>query len=649
MTAGRHSRNYVGSLYLTWESIRLNTLVDRFPSSWKARLRERLGPKSTAAALGRWAEAVSKLTDSERGGIRPDASDSDICQQADVTARDFRRRLRMLERLLRVGPSFSWLRDRFGLRAVPLMLAGFCKNLLDRRGMLDVWRWRKPSERGGALARMACPRFWRKVYRKLHARTIGAVEIDIGMVRRTAGLYCSDDQVKRSAARSAGNVAALQSVVAVNDMGQAYTLAELAAKGVANQEIRRHELLTRIAGFELIAKDCGHIAYMVTVTCPSRFHKATTRGDRVVDNPRYAHLTPRDGQEYLSEQWKLCRTRGRALKRGEISKQWYGFRIAEPQHDGTPHWHLLLFFPPALECKLQDLFLLCFLENDSPEERGAVDYRVDFEKIDWARGSAVGYVIKYVSKNIDGNGVGVDLEGKPAIESSRRVKAWSQQWGIRQFQQIGGAPVGVWRELRRVHPENVPDHAPAALRGAIEAMNPQPEQGEQLELLDGTLQANAWAKYNGAQGGVGTCRKALRIKLIKEKNAAKTRYGEASPDRTVGVWSAGVELFVPAHMAHLKHAAPMERLQVLEVESERAQWLMGGVHKGAAQAIAAGVFKRSREAASTRIHVNNCTGPRDWNAPPPSMFAPVRRRQQKLRRFGWHETAPGGSPAIQKE
>ena len=638
MTAGRHSRNYAGGVWMTQERIKINTQVARFPVSWRERLRERIGAMCTWEALGRWSEAVSKLCDSERGGLRPDASDSEICQQADVTARDFGRRLRMLERLLRVGPSFAWMRERYGLRAVPLMLAGFCKTLLDRRGMLDVWRWRKPSERAGALARMACPRFWRKVYRKLHARTVGAVEIDIGMVRRTAGLYCSDDQVKRSAARGVSNAAVLESVIAVNDMGQAYALAELAAKGVANQEIRRHELLTRIAGFELIAKDCGHIAYMVTVTCPSRFHKATTRGGRVVDNPRYAHLTPRDGQEYLSDQWKLCRTRGRAQKRGEISKQWYGFRIAEPQHDGTPHWHLLLFFPPALECKLESLFLQCFLENDSPEERGAVDYRVDFEKIDWARGSAVGYVIKYVSKNIDGNGVGIDLEGKPAIESSRRVKAWSQQWNIRQFQQIGGAPVGVWRELRRVHPENVPDHAPEALRRAIVAMNPQPQQGEQLELLDGTLQANAWAKYNGAQGGVGTCRRAMRIKLIKEVTGTKTRYGEQAPDRTVGVWSEGVELFVPAHMAHMKHAAPLERSAVLEVESERAQWLMGGTNKAAAIAVAAEVFKRSAAGASTRIHVNNCTGPRDWNAPPPSMFAPVRRRMHKLRRFGWHET-----------
>ena len=71
--------------------------------------------------------------------------------------------------------------------------------------------------------------------------------------------------------------------------------------------------------------------------------------------------------------------------------------------------------------------------------------------IDDAHGSYQPSTGEAISKNIDG--FALDGEGRrnreDLKEMSLRVSAWKSRWAIRQFSAIGGAPVTVYRELRR--------------------------------------------------------------------------------------------------------------------------------------------------------------------------------------------------------
>ncbi|KGK68060.1 replication endonuclease, partial [Vibrio vulnificus] len=142
--------------------------------------------------------------------------------------------------------------------------------------------------------------------------------------------------------------------------------------------------------------------------------------------------------------WKLMRS---TLNR--LGVRFYGFRVAEPQHDGTPHWHLLLFVEP----KHYDLMVQTMRDyamREDREEKGATEHRFTEVKIDPAKGSATGYIAKYISKNIEGSDLDGGVYGEDPKDAAARVDAWASCWGIRQFQQLGGCSVTVWRELRRL-------------------------------------------------------------------------------------------------------------------------------------------------------------------------------------------------------
>jgi hypothetical protein len=399
----------------------------------------------------------------------------------------------------------------------------------------------------GLVARMACERWWTRALRRGLLRTMEAHAIRLGFVHRRAALYASHEAVARRGAQRRRNARALDAMVAVNETGQEFTLSELARGNVSNPAIRRAELMTRIRGFEEFAQARGDAALFITATCPSRMHARHASSGQ--ENEKYDGTTPRQAQEYLTRTWAKTRA---ALKRAGV---WvYGFRIVEPHHDGTPHWHLLLFMRPDYAAGALKVMGGYFSETDSAElsSEAARTARFAHTAIDWTRGSAAGYVAKYVAKNIDGHSVGVDFEavgagadgagGGASADASAtvaRVDAWASTWGIRQFQQVGGPGVTIWRELRR-------------LRG--------PQQLPLFDDLRTAADVGLWRDYTRRMGGIETMRRDRTLNLWRVDLGAVNRYGEDAPAAVEGV-------------AHFCEEVMRTRFQRWEIST-------GGTHDG---------------------------------------------------------------------
>ncbi|WP_374557963.1 replication endonuclease [Aquitalea pelogenes] len=421
----------------------------------------------------------------------------------------------------------------------------------------------------GIARRAACSLWWRRNLRRVNGRRVEALSISLGLVQRHRALYCSHDSVQRRQMQKRRNRALLEALTAINELGESFTLADVADMGMANPAIRRAELMVRIAGFEHIAVGLGYAGEFITLTAPSRFHPFRAKSGS--KNPNYdGHSTPRDAAQYLGGVWGRIMA---ALDRAEI--RIFGFRVAEPHHDGTPHYHGLFFMHPdhvagfrrivaryaVRECREElgldyvqtktEAHALARLRRQAGQAgtltdiastiqteagfwtkpgRGVwqqVSARVHFKAIDWSRGTAAGYIAKYISKNIDGarqdgHSVGEDYEaaedakGRDARLTAQRVDAWAATWGIRQFQQVGGPPVGVWRELRRFDYQQ---------QGAEDV----------LMLAASAADTGNWRRFVEVMGGHEMRRADMPLQMAKDSKPATNRYGEPGQRRAFGV------------------------------------------------------------------------------------------------------------------
>ena len=247
----------------------------------------------------------------------------------------------------------------------------------------------------------------------------------------------------------------------------------------------------------------------------------------------------------------------------------YGFRVVEPHHDGTPHWHLLLFMPDkhreAVRSVMRHYALL-----DSGDEPGAQEHRFKAIAIDPEKGTAAGYIAKYIAKNIDGYALDQDLYGNDSVKASERITAWANTWGIRQFQQIGGPSVTVWRQLRKLDKTD----------------------DSELEFIRQSATASDWAAFMLAMGDPETPHRAQAIKPYYEHSQQINpvvgeaipiltgRYGDTVPLRVSGIVWKGMSLSTRKHVWMLFKVDSEEVTLRSEAQAERTQCHAAAVSLG---------------------------------------------------------------------
>ncbi|ATM01237.1 replication protein [Aeromonas sp. CA23] len=435
------------------------------------------------------------------------------------------------------------------------------------------------------MVRLLSAKWWERRINRCWDRLQEHIAILLGKVRKGVSAYVSNATMKVVRERKRAMMRWLAESEVMNGQHDlVISMKDCWEASVSNPVNRRNEMMTRMRGFEDYAEEQGHVGVFFTWTAPSRFHAwKTGRNGKTIENDKYQGATPRDTCAYLGQLWSRARS---YLKRWGMPI--YGFRVCEPHHDGTPHWHMLLFMRKRDRNGVIDTLQRYALTDDRQElERSNqgtpfTDFtpRFDWKEIDPSKGDATGYIAAYIAKNIDGEHVdGDDEADTQADQGAQHACAWASWWGIRTFQQIGGAPVGIWRELRRI--------SNAKKNGDLVGP-PKPL------LQDPRFEAARYAADNGifrcylhAMGGALSTRADHPIKLAHLIEEQANSYGE------------DIKRLMGLHTARL---GIKTRLQGWEV-------VPAGTYEAAKAAGGWGVGVQSGDSPAPWSSDNNCTQP----------------------------------------
>lgn len=296
----------------------------------------------------------------------------------------------------------------------------------------------------GAILRLTCAEWWKRKLWLLRCEWREEQLRAACLVSRKTSPYLSQDALSEFRAQREKTRDFLKSFMLENEDGFTIDLETVYYAGVSNPVHRKAEMMATMKGLELLAEARGDKAVFLTVTCPSKYHATTENGH---PNPKWNGATMRDSSDYLVNTFFAAVRK--KLNRDDL--RWYGIRTVEPHHDGTVHWHMMVFAHPEEIDTIVSHTRDIAIQEDRHELGNDITPRFKVEYVDGSKGTPTSYIATYIGKNLDSRAVdGIDPKtdkprvdhetGKSMAESVERAIGWARLHRVRQFQFFGIPP-----------------------------------------------------------------------------------------------------------------------------------------------------------------------------------------------------------------
>jgi hypothetical protein len=316
---------------------------------------------------------------------------------------------------------------------------------------LDVQQ-RKGKSVVGDIARYCCPKWWKRKLRTIHRRNFEHIAQFMGQVNEQRNIYISDHSLEKIKQGKKANKKFINTLLVINEEGSQFDLCDFVENSLSNPKNKYAELLMRMFGTAQYAKNKAYNAHLITILCPSEMKSSFKYGDM---NDDYNKESTLNAHHFINKVWKNSRT---AIDK--LTKNFFGFRVVEPCHDGSPHWHLIVYTPANQSDSILALFKKK-VEQVYSHKGEQLSCSFDVQEVnDKEVKNVIFYLVKSLEGKVAGNYCEKHLKSRlfhnktdkeeEKENNKKRIFAWSSLWGIRQFQQFGMPPIGLWREARKI-------------------------------------------------------------------------------------------------------------------------------------------------------------------------------------------------------